>query len=120
MPGLQGGKIQRPNPIFWEHEGNRAVREGKWKLVSKFPGKWELFDIPADRSEMKDQSEKEPATVSRLSGLYDQWAARVGAERGEVGSPGTSSGSRLSVGSGRRRGSARPSPAPSSSCPWAR
>jgi arylsulfatase A-like enzyme len=80
VSGLEGGKIQRKDAIYWEHEGNRAVRDGKWKLVSKFPGKWELFDIPADRSELNDLSAKEPATVSRLTAMHDKWAARVGAE----------------------------------------
>jgi arylsulfatase len=35
-PLLQGRALQRPAPLFWEHEGNRAVRDGRWKLVSRF------------------------------------------------------------------------------------
>jgi arylsulfatase len=80
VPGLDGGTIKRPDAIYWEHEGNRAVREGKWKLVSKHPGHWELFDIHADRTELNDLAAREPQTAARLSGMYDKWAARVGAE----------------------------------------
>jgi arylsulfatase A-like enzyme len=80
VPGLDGGTIRRTDALYWEHEGNRAVRDGKWKLVSKHPGNWELYDIDADRCELNDLAGKESATASRLSGLYDKWAGRVGAE----------------------------------------
>ena len=34
VPAFAGKPLNRPKPIFWEHEGNRAVRDGKWKLVA--------------------------------------------------------------------------------------
>jgi arylsulfatase len=40
--------------VFWEHEGNRAMRDGKWKLVSRHPDSWELYDLEADRTEIND------------------------------------------------------------------
>src|SRR6266498_1479577 len=40
--------------IFWEHEGNRAMRHGPWKLVRKFPGEWELYNIHDDRTELRN------------------------------------------------------------------
>ena len=49
-PVFTGETLRRPNPIFWEHEGNRAVRDGKWKLVAKENESWELYDIDADRA----------------------------------------------------------------------
>ncbi|MGB9624664.1 MAG: hypothetical protein ACPMAQ_07345 [Phycisphaerae bacterium] len=64
--------------LYWEHEGNRAVRQGKWKLVSRFPDKWELYDIEADRTELNNVAQRHPEKVSELADLYDAWAKRCG------------------------------------------
>jgi arylsulfatase len=76
LPAVQGQTWRRRRPIFWEHEGNRAVRDGDMKLVSRYPGRWELHDLAADRTELSDLAEEDPAGVKRLSGQYDDWAAR--------------------------------------------
>ncbi|WP_256199813.1 sulfatase-like hydrolase/transferase [Verrucomicrobium spinosum] len=34
LPALKGESLARSQPIFWEHEGNRAVRDGDLKLVA--------------------------------------------------------------------------------------
>ncbi|MGH9846764.1 MAG: hypothetical protein ACREEM_49325 [Blastocatellia bacterium] len=68
---------RRAQPIFWEHEGNRAVREGKWKLVAKENQPWELYDLEADRTEMRDLAAKQPEKVKELSAQWDAWAARA-------------------------------------------
>jgi len=77
-PIFQGETRAGHENLFWEHEGNRAVRQGKWKLVSRFPESWELFDMEADRTEMNNLADKMPTEVKGLSALYDQWAARCG------------------------------------------
>jgi len=64
--------------LYFEHEGNRCVRRGKWKLVNKFPGGWELYDMDADRTELNDLVDVHPEIVAELSALYDAWAARCG------------------------------------------
>ena len=68
---------QRP-PMFWEHEGNAAVRIGKWKLVKKFPEPWELYDMETDRTELDDLAARHPERVAEMAAQYDAWAARCG------------------------------------------
>jgi arylsulfatase len=65
-------------PLFWEHEGNAAVRVGQWKLVRKYPGSWELYDMDADRTEMNDLAAQHPDKVRELSELYAAWTERCG------------------------------------------
>jgi len=64
--------------LCWEHEGNRAVRKGAWKLVRRFPGVWELFDIVADRSETRDLGGCHLDIVAELAADYHEWADRCG------------------------------------------
>ena len=66
-----------PRVLYWEHEGNRAVRDGKWKLVAMEDQAWELYDIEADRSEQNDLAAKLPERVRELSGKWDAYAARA-------------------------------------------
>jgi arylsulfatase len=77
-PAFEGKPLERPNPIFWEHEGNRAVRQGKWKLVMKYNHPWELYDMDADRVEGWDTASTRPAKVSELSAAWEAWAKKVG------------------------------------------
>ena len=66
--------------LFWEHEGNRAVRQGQWKLVLKHPDTaWELYDLAADRTELHNLAAQYPDRVAAMADLYDGWATRVGA-----------------------------------------
>ena len=63
-------------PLFWEHESNRAVRLGRWKLVAMEDRPWELYDLETDRTEQRDLSARHPEKVRELSSLWDAWAAR--------------------------------------------
>ena len=75
MPAFEGRPLVRDKPIFWEHEGNRAVRDGKWKLVARFQQPWQLFDMTADRTEMHDLAASQPARVKKMADEWDEWAA---------------------------------------------
>ena len=78
-PAFEDKPIER-EAIYWEHEGNRAVRKGKWKLVSKHPGGWELYDMEADRTELNDLAQKNPEKVAELKVLYESWTKRAGVQ----------------------------------------
>lgn len=67
----------KPRAIFWEHEANRAVREGDWKLVAKANEPWELYDLSVDRTEMTDLAADEPDRVRYLAAKWDAYAARA-------------------------------------------
>ncbi len=64
--------------LYREHEGNKAVRRSQWKLVCKYPGEWELYDMQADRTETHDLAGEQPQLVRELASLHDAWAARCG------------------------------------------
>jgi arylsulfatase len=72
-----GGRIER-EAIYWEHEGNRAVRAGDWKLVAKGrKGKWELYNMANDRTELHDLAEQEPSRVAELAAMWNRYAERT-------------------------------------------
>ncbi len=78
LPVLQGRSRAGHEAIHWEHQGNRAIRCGKWKLVSEHPGEWELYDLEQDRTELNDLAEELPDKVAELKAMYAQWAKRCG------------------------------------------
>lgn len=77
LPVVAGRSLPR-RMIFAEHEGNRMVRSGKWKLVSANSrgDVWELYDISRDRTECHDLSERHPRKVRKLESAYFEWADR--------------------------------------------
>ena len=73
-PMLAGRKVDR-GAICWEHEGSRAVRDGKWKITAVYPtGKWELYDIEADRTEQHDLAARHPERVNQMVAQWESWA----------------------------------------------
>jgi arylsulfatase len=77
LPVFQGKSIG-DRKLYWEHMGNRAALDGKWKLVSRDPGNWELYDLEADRTEMNDLAARMPDKTNQLIGAYSSWAQRCG------------------------------------------
>lgn len=75
-PAFHGGKVTRTDGLYWEHEGNRAMVDGRYKLVSRYPNRWELYDLEADRCEMRDLSAAEPARLANMTARYESWAKR--------------------------------------------
>jgi len=79
---LLAGRADSPRTaqdyLAWELFGNRAVRQGTWKLRSQFKplgkGDWELFDLAADPGERNDLADKQPDRVKAMVALWDEYA----------------------------------------------
>jgi arylsulfatase len=61
--------------LAWEVFGNRAVRQGEWKLRWQFKpygkGDWELFNVAKDPAERKNLAAQNPDKVKALLALWD-------------------------------------------------
>lgn len=70
-------QVVHPEPIFWEHEGNAAMRDGQWKLVREYKRPWELFDMSKDRTEMNDLSSSETERRQKMIEQWENWATET-------------------------------------------
>ena len=68
----------KDRPLYWEHENNRAIRRGKWKLVTTWDGSWELYDINLDRAEENNLVLEYPDIAQQLAMDWETWAWRTG------------------------------------------
>ena len=74
--------------LFFEHEGNRAVRVGRWKLVwTNYAKQWELYDVEQDRSEMNDLAPERPGMVKQMALRWENWAEESFVEKQKVPQP---------------------------------
>ena len=78
LPVLLNNEPVKRETLFWEHAGNKAVRDGKWKLVTHSYGNWELYNLDKDGSEMNNLVTIYPDTVQLLISKYKAWAEKVG------------------------------------------
>ena len=78
LPAVERRDWRRERPIFWEHEGSRAVRDGEWKLVSPVGEGWELYNMDEDRTELNDLRPRARAKADELEAMHAAWAERCG------------------------------------------
>jgi len=92
VPALMGkswgpvlaGRAESPRTeqdyLAWEIFGNRAVRQGEWKLRWQYEpfgtGDWELFNLAADPSERKNVATERPDKVKALLALWDDYVRK--------------------------------------------
>jgi len=77
VPALRDvNAVVHPEPIFWEHEGNAAMRQGKWKLVREYKKPWELYDLGKDRAEMTNLMGSKPQLAKKMIAEWTDWASK--------------------------------------------
>lgn len=94
LPAFAGQPLSR-DALFWEHEGNAAVRAGDWKLVRQGrEGAWELYDLAKDRTEQTDLAALQPDQVKTLAAQWEAWAVRANVKPYPKASAGKANGAR--------------------------
>ena len=82
IPSFSGKPLIRTKPMFSEHEYNAFMIDGSWKLVGKGVaaaqgmdiGKWELYNLRNDRTELKNLAEKENQCLKEMVTAWHTWA----------------------------------------------
>ena len=79
VPALRGESLG-DRELYFEHQGNAAVRAGSWKLVRAHGTPWELYNLLVDRTELNDRSAQHPDRVAELEKKWQLWAKTVGVQ----------------------------------------
>ena len=75
---LWNGTKQKARTIYWEHEGNKAIRIGNWKLVKDLEDPaWELYNLSIDPCELKNLASTNEQRVTEMISAYSAWAKKV-------------------------------------------
>ncbi|GAA5480596.1 arylsulfatase [Haloferula helveola] len=72
------GETPKERELYFEHEGNAAVRIGDWKLVRGHKEPWSLHNLAIDRTELVDLAKEDPERVESMKAKWKAWAERVG------------------------------------------
>jgi len=78
LPLVMGNEENSDRTMFFQHEGNEAVRQSNWKLVKQSKKEWELYDMTKDPVEMKDLSRKDSIQMKKLLEKYQNWSREYG------------------------------------------
>jgi arylsulfatase A-like enzyme len=74
--------------LWWQHEGNRAIRLGNWKLVAAGPeADWELYDLSIDRTEQNDLASSRPEDVQRMARQWEAMRDQFAEDAKQVNEP---------------------------------
>jgi len=78
LPLIDGNEQDKNRQLYWEHEGNRAIRIGNWKLVAINKTRWELYNLAVDPYELNNLIGQESEKASELLAKYKEWAKKHG------------------------------------------
>ena len=87
LPILRGERRQGHETLYFHFGTDRALRQGPWKLVSAKLGKWELYNMDADRTELNDLSEQKPDRVAAMGAEWFRMAEHVDRLNGRALAP---------------------------------
>lgn len=74
VPGFSQKQLaQRDYPMGFDFANSRALRKGKWKLVSYKKGPWELYEMSKDRTETVNLAKQNPELVDTLKKEFERW-----------------------------------------------
>ena len=76
-PMLRGEQSAGHEWLYFQFADNRAIRRGDWKAVTARGGRWELFNLAADRTELDDLADKNPDLLEELKLLWHRVAATI-------------------------------------------
>lgn len=76
-PIFEGGRLQRPEPIYLQFATDCGLRDGDWKLVSFKGQEWELYNLGEDRTELTDLADSEPERLQTMIAKWKQISREV-------------------------------------------
>ncbi|HEC44746.1 MAG TPA: arylsulfatase [Bacteroides sp.] len=72
-PLASGNEPRRDELLYWQWKDGKAIREGKWKLVSDYNEPWELYDMEVDQTETNNLIEDFPEVAKDLAEKWETW-----------------------------------------------
>lgn len=78
MPILRGEQRKGHDWIYQRYAGNRALRQGEWKIAASRSGAWELYNMAQDRTELNDLAAEHPDRVKAMAEIWPQATVKLG------------------------------------------
>lgn len=77
-PLVLGENYISKRQLYFQHEGNVAIRQDNWKLVKRHNKNWELYVIFKDPTELNDVSRKDSVKRNMLEEKCSKWEKEYG------------------------------------------
>lgn len=84
VPAFARDGVVSRDSIWWLHEGNRALRQGDWKIVAARGEPWELYDLKTDRAESRNLAASQPERVQAMAAEWERIKASLHRAEGQM------------------------------------
>ncbi|QGJ71969.1 Arylsulfatase [Planctomycetales bacterium 10988] len=78
VPVLKGKEVQREWPLYWQFRKSQAIRNQDWKLIKHDSGKWQLYHLTNDPTELTNLASEHPDRVEQMASQWETWWATQG------------------------------------------